>query len=94
MPLIFPNFDVKSLNFSKFWTGAFSNNCWKSPALGSLKYKWQISSSIFNSCILVTLNKYFTNSKVPDEMLQKGSTLIAKTKTIFRASRSRRGIVD
>ena len=29
MSLISPNFDVKSIIFSKFWPGAFSQNCWK-----------------------------------------------------------------
>ena len=31
MSLISPNFDVKSIIFSQFWPGAFSQNCWKKP---------------------------------------------------------------
>ena len=31
MSLISPNFDVKSISFSQFWPGAFSQNCWKKP---------------------------------------------------------------
>ena len=31
MSLISPNFDVKSIIFSQFWPGSFSQNCWKKP---------------------------------------------------------------
>ena len=31
MSLISPNFYVKSIIFSQFWPGAFSQNCWKKP---------------------------------------------------------------
>ena len=33
MSLISPNFDVKSIIFSQFWPGAFSQNCWKRPCI-------------------------------------------------------------
>ena len=35
MSLISPNFDIKLIIFSQFWTGAFSQNCWKKPCIGS-----------------------------------------------------------
>ena len=31
MMLASPNFDVKSIIFSQFWSRAFSQNCWKKP---------------------------------------------------------------
>ena len=37
MPLISPNYDVKSIIYSQFWPGAFSKNCWKKPCLASAK---------------------------------------------------------
>ena len=31
LSLIFPNFDIKSIIFSQFWPGTFSQNCWIKP---------------------------------------------------------------
>ena len=40
MSFVSPNFDVKSIIFSQFWPGAFSQNCWKKPLDGILHILW------------------------------------------------------
>ena len=36
MLLISPNYDFKSIIFSQFWLGAFSQNRWKKPCIVAL----------------------------------------------------------
>ena len=44
-------FDVKSIIFSQFWWGAFSQSCWKKPWTGSLTLKLAIcqNNKIYSS---------------------------------------------
>ena len=57
MLLISPNFDVKSIIFSQFWPGAFSQIAGKSPDLSSDTYIYHVQS-IVCVCVFVHMHLY------------------------------------
>ena len=47
MSLISPNFDVKSIIFSQFWPGAFSQKCWEKTCRESVVAKTEYLVNTF-----------------------------------------------